>query len=235
MSCRAKSDVVIENLGPGVAEKLGITYRKIRKTNPRIIYCKIESFGSGPYQKVPAFDPILQAAVGIMSTTGFPPDHYARAGISVVDMASGMHAASGILALLYDRKNRTEARAQSVSLRCGGVFHVLLGVHVRPVRERYLSSRLRTHLWRSVQFVQNERFLCVHRDCERSHLGSFLQVPFSRRSIRTMTRFHTSKERVSQKAVLESLVAHKVGKTSKHPKLNSRCLTLVFPSANSTL
>jgi len=101
-----KSDVIIENLGPGVAEDIGVSYPRTKKANRKIIYCKIESFGKGPYEKTPAFDPILQASVGIMSTTGFPPDHFARAGVSIVDMSTGLQAAAGILALFL-RRNET--------------------------------------------------------------------------------------------------------------------------------
>ncbi len=111
-----KSDVVIENLGPGVADGLGITYRRLKRANPRAVYCKIESFGKGPYEKTPAYDPILQASVGIMSTTGFPPDKYARAGISLVDMSAGLHAATGILALLVRREESGRGAELRVSL-----------------------------------------------------------------------------------------------------------------------
>ena len=110
------SDVIVENMGPQVAERLGITYRKIKSVNPKAIYCRIESFGKGPYKNVPAFDPVLQAAVGIMSTTGFPPDNFVRAGISVVDVSAGLHAASGILALLYRRKLTGKGGQVEVSL-----------------------------------------------------------------------------------------------------------------------
>ncbi len=54
-------------------------------------------------ENVPAFDPVLQAAVGIMSTTGFPPDSYTRVGVSMVDMSAGMHAAIAILFMLLSR------------------------------------------------------------------------------------------------------------------------------------
>ena len=111
-----KSDVVIENLGPGVAEGLDIDYRQIKTANPKVIYCKIESFGKGPYEKTPAYDPILQASVGIMSTTGFPPDRYARAGISLVDMSAGLQAAAGILALLVRFKESGRGAELKVSL-----------------------------------------------------------------------------------------------------------------------
>lgn len=111
-----KSDVVIENMGPGVAENLGISFQRIRRANRRAIYCKIESFGSGPNQNSPAFDPILQAAVGIMSTTGFPPDRFARAGVSLVDMSTGLHAAVGIISLLFQRDKSGRGGELRVSL-----------------------------------------------------------------------------------------------------------------------
>jgi crotonobetainyl-CoA:carnitine CoA-transferase CaiB-like acyl-CoA transferase len=111
-----KSDIVIENLGPGVAEKLGISYHKIRETNSKTIYCKIESYGKGPYENTPAFDPILQASVGIMSTTGFPPKAFARAGVSLVDMSTGLQAAVGILALLLQRQDSGRGAELRVSL-----------------------------------------------------------------------------------------------------------------------
>ena len=55
-------------------------------------------------EKVPAFDPVLQAATGIMSTTGFAPDKYARSGVSMVDMSAGMHAVIAILSSLLSRE-----------------------------------------------------------------------------------------------------------------------------------
>ena len=99
-----RSDVLVENLSPGTAEKLGVTASKVRRANRRIVFCRIQSFGKGPMEKVPAFDPVLQAAVGIMSTTGFAPNKYARAGVSIVDMSAGMHAAIGILFMLLSRE-----------------------------------------------------------------------------------------------------------------------------------
>jgi crotonobetainyl-CoA:carnitine CoA-transferase CaiB-like acyl-CoA transferase len=110
------SDVIVENMGPGVAERLGINYRRIKKENARAIYCKIESFGKGPYENTPAFDPVLQAAAGIMSTTGFPPNRYVRAGVSIVDVSCGLHAATGVVALLYRRTFSGEGGKLNVSL-----------------------------------------------------------------------------------------------------------------------
>jgi len=99
-----KCDVLVENLSPGTAERLGVNYRKARAVNPRLVYCKVESFGEGPSELLPAFDPVLQAATGIMSTTGFPPDKFARAGVSMVDMSTGMHGAIATLFMLLERE-----------------------------------------------------------------------------------------------------------------------------------
>ncbi|MHB8567401.1 MAG: CaiB/BaiF CoA transferase family protein [Nitrososphaerales archaeon] len=97
-------DVLVENLSPGAAEKLGVTYMRAIRVNPRLVYCKIESFGAGPMESLPAFDPVLQAATGIMSTTGFPPKRFARAGVSIVDMSTGMHGAIATMFMLLERE-----------------------------------------------------------------------------------------------------------------------------------
>jgi len=98
------SDVLVENLSPGTAERLGVTPARVRAANSNLVFCKIESFGKGRMENVPAFDPVLQAAVGIMSTTGIPPNSYARAGVSMVDMSTGMQAAIAILEMLLSRR-----------------------------------------------------------------------------------------------------------------------------------
>jgi crotonobetainyl-CoA:carnitine CoA-transferase CaiB-like acyl-CoA transferase len=110
------SDVIVENLGPGAAEKLGVVEKNIRRANRRLVYCKIDSFGEGPYANIPAFDPVLQAATGVMSTTGFPPDRYVRAGVSIVDVSTALHAANGILALLLRRSQTGRGGLLRVSL-----------------------------------------------------------------------------------------------------------------------
>ena len=117
-------DVIVENLGPGTAERLGVTYGRIRTLNPRAIYCKIESFGKGTFQNVPAFDPVLQAATGIMSTTGFPPDAYVRAGVSIVDMSAAFHAATGVLALLNERTKTGKGGEVRVSLFDAAAYYM---------------------------------------------------------------------------------------------------------------
>src|SRR5262249_50217052 len=66
------ADVVMENLRPGVVERLGVDYQTLRALNPRIVYSSVTAFGShGPYRDQPGFDPLLQAEGGVMATQGF--------------------------------------------------------------------------------------------------------------------------------------------------------------------
>ncbi|MEM4971061.1 MAG: CaiB/BaiF CoA-transferase family protein [Sulfolobales archaeon] len=118
------SDVVIDNLDPGASRRLGISYEALSRVNPRIIYCKITGFGEGPYGDLPAYDPMLQAASGIMSVTGFPPDGFVRAGISLVDMSGAFHCVIGVLASLYRRASTGFGSYIEVSLFDAAVYYM---------------------------------------------------------------------------------------------------------------
>ena len=113
----AKSaDVAIESFGTGVAERLGIDAPTLRSLNERLIHCSISGFGrSGPLKNSPGYDVILQAFCGVMSMTGDEDGGYIRSPISPIDQMTGVHAFSGILALLYARE-KPERAAISRSL-----------------------------------------------------------------------------------------------------------------------
>jgi crotonobetainyl-CoA:carnitine CoA-transferase CaiB-like acyl-CoA transferase len=97
----ASADVVIENFRAGVAERLGLGYEDVRAVRPDVVYCSITGFGSG---REPAgrsgYDFVLQAECGLMSVTGDPDGPPTKAGVAVVDVLTGLHAAAGILAAL---------------------------------------------------------------------------------------------------------------------------------------
>ena len=86
-----KADVIVQNYSPGAMERLGLGYDILKATNPSIIYCAISGFGqSGPYKDELAYDPIVQAASGLMALTGFPENPPVRAGIQIGDFAARM-------------------------------------------------------------------------------------------------------------------------------------------------
>jgi crotonobetainyl-CoA:carnitine CoA-transferase CaiB-like acyl-CoA transferase len=103
----AGADVVIENFRAGVAERLGLGYDAVRQLRPDVVYCSITGFGSG---REPAgrsgYDFIVQAECGLMSVTGDPDGPPTKAGVAVVDVLCGLHAAAGILAALREGTGR---------------------------------------------------------------------------------------------------------------------------------
>jgi formyl-CoA transferase/CoA:oxalate CoA-transferase len=95
------SQVLVQSLRPGAAEAHGFGAETVRARNPGIVYCSIGAFGArGPLRDQPGYDPLLQAASGIMSVTGLAGEPPVRVGVSLIDHATGLWAAFGILAAL---------------------------------------------------------------------------------------------------------------------------------------
>lgn len=99
----ADADVVLENFGPGTMERLGCGYEDLGRINPRLIYCALKGFLSGPYEHRPALDEVVQYMAGLAYMTG-PPGQPLRAGSSVIDIMGGMFAVIGIQAALRERE-----------------------------------------------------------------------------------------------------------------------------------
>jgi itaconate CoA-transferase len=105
-----RADVVVQNLAPGAAARLGLSYERLAASRPEIIVCDISGYGAdGPYRDRKAYDLLIQSESGFVSTTG-TPDEPCKAGPSIADIAAGMYAFSGILAALL-RRERTGAGA----------------------------------------------------------------------------------------------------------------------------
>jgi crotonobetainyl-CoA:carnitine CoA-transferase CaiB-like acyl-CoA transferase len=97
------ADVAIENYAPGTMDRLGCGYADFAKTNPRLIYCALKGFLSGPYEHRPALDEVVQFMAGLAYMTG-PPGRPLRAGTSVVDIMGGAFAVIAIQAALRERE-----------------------------------------------------------------------------------------------------------------------------------
>jgi len=103
----ASADVLIENFRHGAMDKLGLGYDELKENNPRLIYCSLKGFLSGPYQNRTALDEVAQMMGGLAYMTGLP-DRPMRAGSSVIDITGGMFGVIGILAAL-ERRHTTGA------------------------------------------------------------------------------------------------------------------------------
>src|SRR6185436_6581844 len=112
------ADVLLENFGPGVIERLGFGYPTVRALNPRLVYASIKGFGSyGPYRDFKSYEPIAQAMGGAMSVTGTPDGPPTYIWPSIGDSGTGMHCVIGILAALMQRHTTGLGQQVEVSMQ----------------------------------------------------------------------------------------------------------------------
>lgn len=99
----ATADVLVQNLAPGAAARMGLGFDELSKTLPQLIVCDISGYGEdGPYRDRKAYDLLIQSEAGFLSVTG-TPEEPSKAGNSIADIAAGMYAYSSILAALLQR------------------------------------------------------------------------------------------------------------------------------------
>jgi len=112
-----KSDVIMENFGPGVLDRLGFSWETIHAINPAIIMASIKGFGSsGPYADFKAYENVAQAMGGAMSTTGFMDGPPLVTGAQIGDSGTGLHLAIGILAALQHRHRTGKGQFVEVAM-----------------------------------------------------------------------------------------------------------------------
>ena len=122
----ATADVLIENYKVGTLDKYGFDYATLSQSNPALIYCSITGFGqTGPYRDRPGYDTIMQGMSGLMSLTGHPDGEPGggplKTGLPVIDLATGLYAAIGILAALQRRSVTRRGQLVDMALLDVGV------------------------------------------------------------------------------------------------------------------
>ncbi|HUY44060.1 MAG TPA: CoA transferase [Acidimicrobiales bacterium] len=111
------TDVLLENMRPGVMARLGFSAEKVRAMNPRLIYCAVSGFGqTGPLAERPAYDQIIQGLSGMCDVTGWPSDDPLRVGFPICDTLGGFVAAMAICAALVRREREGEGCVLDVSM-----------------------------------------------------------------------------------------------------------------------
>ena len=117
-SLLATADVLVQNLAPGAAARMGLSFAALHQRFPRLIVCDISGYGAGgPYEKKKAYDLLIQSEGGFLSVTGGPgEEEMAKAGCSIADIAAGMYAYTGILSALLLRGRTGEGSHLDVSM-----------------------------------------------------------------------------------------------------------------------
>ena len=112
----ANADVLVQNLAPGAAARMGFSYDALKNKYPRLIVCDISGYGAdGPYRDKKAYDLLIQSESGLLSVTG-TPETPSKAGCSIVDIASGMYAYTNILAALIQRGRNGKGSRIDISM-----------------------------------------------------------------------------------------------------------------------
>ena len=143
-----KCDIIMENFGPGVLDRLGFTWEKIHQLNPRIVMGSIKGFGSsGPYADFKAYENVAQAMGGAMSTTGMPDGPPFVAGAQIGDTGTGLHLAIGMLAALRQRDLTGQGQYVEVAMMDGvmNLCRVKFRDHQRLTRQDLAEYSVPTH------------------------------------------------------------------------------------------
>ena len=135
----SKADVVVENFRPGVMERLGLGFEKLKEVNPSLVYCAISGFGqNGPLKDSPAYDQIIQGLSGVMSVTGNDESGPLRVGFPMADTIGGITAALGITASLSKPEREAVfidvSMLESTMASMGWVISNFLTAGVDPMR-----------------------------------------------------------------------------------------------------
>src|SRR5215831_19310309 len=143
------ADVVMENMRPGVVERLCVDYATLRQVNPRIVYCSVTAFGSdGPYRDRPGFDPLIQAMSGVMALQGFGgPPQYLR--VALTDYYTAALACQAVLAALFARERTGVGQRVETSLLNAGLALQSGSIVDYPGRETVLRDTPTYRLYRA--------------------------------------------------------------------------------------
>jgi crotonobetainyl-CoA:carnitine CoA-transferase CaiB-like acyl-CoA transferase len=202
-----RADVLVESFRPGSLDKRGLGFEDLRAINNALIYCSISAYGNkGPLRNEPGYDPILQAATGIMDLTGEPDQDPVRLPIAVSDMGSGMWAAIGILSALLTRQITGQGSRVETSLFETSAYwmnyHVTgyLATGISPVRCGTGTPFIVPY---EVFHASDEGLLvCAGNDNLFRKFTEVLQTP----ELASDERFATNPMRVKNREVLRNLI-----------------------------
>lgn len=215
------ADVLVENFRTGTMESFGLGYDVLAAVNPRLVYCSVSAFGrTGPRKDSPGYEAVMQAFSGIMSITGEPGGQPVRAGVSFLDLSTGILCALGITnALLYRARTGLGQRVDGSLLETAVsllAYHaegfLLTGTLPRalgsghPSLTPYRNFKCRDGQWIFIAAANDRFWQKFARALGREAMG-------------TDPRFASNKERVAHRAELEAELERVIGGWDREPLL----------------
>jgi crotonobetainyl-CoA:carnitine CoA-transferase CaiB-like acyl-CoA transferase len=215
------ADVVIENFRTGTMESFGLGYHVLERINPRLIYCSVSAFGrTGPRKDSPGYEALMQAFSGIMSITGEPGGQPVRAGVSFLDLTTGILCALGVSNAIIQREKTGLGQRVDGSLLETAVsllaFHaegyLLTGALPRALGSGHPSlSPYRNFKCRDGQWI----FIAAANDRFWQKLARALGLT----DLAADPRFEKNQGRVANRAELEGILEKTIGGLDREPLL----------------
>lgn len=204
----ARSDVVIQNLRPGVVDKLGLGAKVVRERYPRVIYLSISGFGSrGPSRDRPGYDVAAQAESGLMSVTGEPDRLPQKVGVPIVDAAAAHLGAQAVLAALYGRDRSGVGETIDSSL-LEVAMHLQAATWCDYLNGAPEPKRIgdgQPHNAPAAEVVTTRDGYIVLSAYADEHWARFCRV-MGREELATDPRFSTNERRVKHRAALRAVL-----------------------------
>jgi crotonobetainyl-CoA:carnitine CoA-transferase CaiB-like acyl-CoA transferase len=205
------ADVFVQSLRPGLAESLGLGADELRRRSPRLVYCSIGAFGrQGPLRDEPGYDPLMQAAAGIMSVTGEENGPPVRVGVSLVDQTTALWAALGILLALGERERTGEGSTVDVSLYEAAVslmaYHVIDYLRTSSIAGRHGTAFPLIAPYEAFETRDGPLMIAAGNDRVFARLCDVLDLDELTRD----SRFATNPARVENRAELKPLLEERL-------------------------
>jgi crotonobetainyl-CoA:carnitine CoA-transferase CaiB-like acyl-CoA transferase len=210
-----RADVVVENFKPGGLARFGLGYADVSADNPGVVYASISGFGAGKGAALPGYDLIVQAISGLMSLTGSPDGEPYRAGISVFDVMTGMHATIGILAALRHREvtgagQNVEVNLMSSALS-GLVNHTSTVVNSGTVPFRMGNAHPSVFPYEPLPTADGDLIVAVGNDRQFRVMCGVLEVP----ALADDPRFAKNADRTANREALRPLLLERLATRGK--------------------
>jgi crotonobetainyl-CoA:carnitine CoA-transferase CaiB-like acyl-CoA transferase len=224
------ADIAIENFGPGTMDRLGCGYDDFAAVNPRLIYCALKGFLSGPYEQRPALDEVVQFMGGLAYMTG-PPGRPLRAGTSIIDIMGGTLGTVAILAALQERARTGKGQLVKSALFESTVF--LMGQHMAGgaiTGEKVPPMTARRGAWGVYETFDTKDGDKVFVGVTSNRQWERFCETFARPALLADPRLDTNEKRVAERGWLIPAVAE-IMKQHTKAEIVQRCETAGVPFA----